>query len=293
MILTLVSAEYWERPRFDIDHEPCSVGQEDTTISFIKDSPTGLVDSPSTWDPIVPDVYELPNDLSTPNKPHLDFFGCKTSSQAEVIPSRVEIRRDTVKPLEVSPNRLSISDSLHLARAGSGDVKSDISSKSGPQSDDDFGKPARQTPLCVSAADAKITEVIKTALSTNVLGSDTAVHPHPLSLEKSNVESHDDPWTSNSKPSSNFAHTDLSDPSESEILAEKKAIAVLSSLRAQGYTISISISKDRALPRPLNPGSAASNKSERAEICQECKRFRGRPCEMKFVTSNYPNKSLS
>jgi hypothetical protein len=51
-------------------------------------------------------------------------------------------------------------------------------------------------------------------------------------------------------------------------------------LREHGFTIQ----KDpNHSPKIQNAGSVASNKSEHKVTCQTCKKFKGRPCELKYV----------
>jgi hypothetical protein len=59
--------------------------------------------------------------------------------------------------------------------------------------------------------------------------------------------------------------------------ARREAIDILKALRDQGFTVQ----KVRThSPRPRNPGSASSSKSE---TCEKCGKFTGRPCELKYV----------
>lgn len=68
------------------------------------------------------------------------------------------------------------------------------------------------------------------------------------------------------------------DPDKSQ--AEKNVIDVIKLLREQGYVVQ----KDPSFssPKIQNQGSAASNKSENQVTCEVCKKFKGRPCELKY-----------
>jgi hypothetical protein len=75
----------------------------------------------------------------------------------------------------------------------------------------------------------------------------------------------------------------ISSPSfkeESKSLQERKAREVLKTLHELGYIVQKDPSHS---PKPQNPGSAASNKSDHLVTCQTCKRFTGRPCELTYV----------
>lgn len=281
------SGEYIEKPGFDLDQDLSPMRRPETTAPYIKDSPPGPGNSPPVWKPMIRDVVEPSQNITTSREPPMDAFEFKASSPVERSPLPDGVQRVTVKPLEVFPRGRFTLDSIHSAQAGSSDTNNNVSehSKSNPQSDTHLGKAARQTQALVSAADAAITEVIKTALASKIPTSDTSERMHTrgvISREKSKLESHAS-WPSSSTKLIKSAHTIHSALStDAELLAEKKAVEVLNLLRDSGYTISIS--KDRASSKPLlNPGSAASNKSQNQETCQKCKRFRGRPCELKYV----------
>jgi hypothetical protein len=102
---------------------------------------------------------------------------------------------------------------------------------------------------------------------------------HPESLPDGQL-----PETSRSKKSSaenSNAHTTSSSPAvqkDSKSLQEKKAREVLKTLQNLGYIVQKDPSHS---PKPQNPGSAASNKSDNVVVCEVCKGFRGRPCELK------------
>ena len=57
----------------------------------------------------------------------------------------------------------------------------------------------------------------------------------------------------------------------------QEAPEVVKVIRERGYIVQ----KDSTHSGPANLGSAASNKSENQVTCQVCKKFKGRPCELK------------
>ena len=57
----------------------------------------------------------------------------------------------------------------------------------------------------------------------------------------------------------------------------QKALEVFKVIRELGYTVQ----KDSTHSGHANLGSAASNKNENQVTCQVCKKFKGRPCELK------------
>jgi len=65
---------------------------------------------------------------------------------------------------------------------------------------------------------------------------------------------------------------------ESESEVQEKAAKLIKTLQELGYNI---YKDSPRSPKPLNPGSKASNKSENLSICQTCGKFKGRPCELK------------
>jgi hypothetical protein len=146
------------------------------------------------------------------------------------------------------------------------------------------GKATRQN---VSASDAKLTEVIKTALvgSKSTPESDEHHLHHILECNSSSSGKSlpEESWSTEQKPvllCTSEAHINQADspplPDNDKDL-EAKAIEVLKTLRNSGYII-----QESSRPsKQLNPGSAASSKSENLVLCDVCSKFRGRPCELK------------
>lgn len=142
------------------------------------------------------------------------------------------------------------------------------------------GKAIRQE---VSTSDAKLTEVIKTALvgakpptAINDCIPNRNMKPNGVPDGTSSPNSS---WSPEPNTEVSHAHVDTAGPpflKEDDKELEAKAMDVLKSLRNLGYII-----QEPSPPKPLNPGSAASNKSENLVICQSCFKFKGRPCELK------------
>jgi len=140
----------------------------------------------------------------------------------------------------------------------------------------------------VSASDAKLTEAIKSALvGTRIpLENDNSNLHKPLdksgSLHAKTTSGHS--WPDPPKASTisngniNPAGSSLLQEDSKDLQAQKKAIEVLKTLHDLGYIIQRDTNHS---PKPQNPGSAASCKSENVVTCQKCGKFKGRPCELK------------
>jgi len=139
----------------------------------------------------------------------------------------------------------------------------------------------------VSASDAKLTEAIKAALVGARISENDDRRLHK-SLDKNgllhanNTAGHSwlDPVKASATSNGDINHADSSSLQEDskDSQAQKKAIEVLKTLHDLGYIIQ----RDTSLsPKPQNPGSAASCKSENVVTCQKCGKFKGRPCELK------------
>lgn len=144
-----------------------------------------------------------------------------------------------------------------------------------------------------SISDATITAVIKTALAGVSLadqGNGHTPHHHPEWNESSCKSTPEGLCQSgpNSGPpptTSDINHVDSPAGSESSIdsEAQRKAIEVLKTLHDLGYIVQ----KDPTHPtKPCNQGSVASSKSENLVTCQKCGKFKGRPCELKYVLAS-------
>ena len=141
-----------------------------------------------------------------------------------------------------------------------------------------------------SATDATITEAIVAALARTGVqenAKDCSLH-HDMktrSLPHGQASSGtSDPHASKDSTERSDGHTNdtsnLAVKDDTEFLQQEKAREVLKTLQELGFTVQ----KDPGHSVKLqNPGSAASNKSDKVVTCQTCKRFTGRPCELKYV----------
>jgi len=150
--------------------------------------------------------------------------------------------------------------------------------------------PGKVTRQVVSASDAKLTEVIKTALvGSKNLGEidDRNLHQNPkreggsLPTGKSSPRNS---WSPEPNSDASFTasrihikRTDSPSEQDDDRDLEAKAIEVLKTLRDSGYIIQEPLRPQKT----LNAGSAASSKSENLVICSTCSKFKGRPCELK------------
>jgi len=138
-----------------------------------------------------------------------------------------------------------------------------------------------------TASDAKLTEVIKNALvgakQLPDINDRNLHHDVDRNGVPARVSSPNSQWSAEPISAASSIHiTSALPPSlkEDDEELEAKAKDVLKSLRDSGYTI-----QEPSPQKRLNQGSAASNKSEHLVICPSCSKFKGRPCELKYVSS--------
>lgn len=111
--------------------------------------------------------------------------------------------------------------------------------------------------------------------------------PERSSLPNGRISSRD-AWSANTLPATSNAtgqhltkDADIqSGDTSKDFDAKNKAVEVLNIIRKLGFTVSKDLTQ---APKVQNPGSAASNKSENQVTCDICQKFRGRPCEMKYI----------
>jgi hypothetical protein len=233
-----------------------------------------------------------------PKSPGLDQFQEKLVPEEVPAPSSVSPCLTTVQPLEVFPppvrdsgNKFTVASVLspeapsETATRISHIINADHSSSRLRE-----GKAVKQAG--VSAADEALTKAIKNVLSGSVVRV-------PSNQETPrNVLPNGRPSPSNSSNSksrlamsSNGLETDSvkaggSPPSNAEIDASdaqgKAAEEIVKTVRDFGYTLKEDLKEDPDLfPKILNLGSVAGNKSDKQVTCAVCKKFRGRPCELK------------
>ncbi|RDW92260.1 hypothetical protein BP5796_01654 [Coleophoma crateriformis] len=127
----------------------------------------------------------------------------------------------------------------------------------------ELATPSDRTDFEVAAMQPRGKTVMKAAAEELCIGDQNQAHKNLSKLSTS--KTFDGVATSKSQESCQ----------ESSSGDDRKDISeALKLLREEGYNVEKKHSK-------INAGSVASNKSELKEICNECHRFRGRPCEMK------------
>lgn len=132
----------------------------------------------------------------------------------------------------------------------------------------------------VPATDATITEVIRTALVEAKNSSNIGALPMGRKVLPNGKSPPADSWGTTTDDDACLLD-DLNKTictTKDDSPDHEKAIEVLKSLQKLGYVIQ----KDpNHTPRIQNTGSIASNKSDNQVTCQVCKKFKGRPCELK------------
>ena len=268
-----------------------------------QDFPPKASNMQPNWKPIYPEVIEPIHDLLAPKEPILEEHSDASTPDSNASASDVR-PQETVQPLDVfrplaelrsNPSSLG---SILLAPVGAPESAITIADRATPQS---AVRPSKISPQGkatrlndVSASEATITEAIITALAGAEVPEECKDRSLQQDLDRSNLP-HGKPtsggsWSadlnpampSTGKPNGHINPT--SSPAVQEdpkSLQEKKAREVLKTLHDLGYIVQKDPSHS---PKAQNPGSAASNKSENIVTCPTCKRFKGRPCELKYVT---------
>ena len=151
-------------------------------------------------------------------------------------------------------------------------------------------RPGKPEARHASALDA-VTEVIKTALVGGSIPAENngdARNHSPewaLSSRKSSPEPVCKPALKSMGLAPNINLRAAPSPSESSADAEaqRKAVEILKTLHRFGYIVQ----KDPSHSiKPFNPGSVASSRSEKLVTCSTCGKFKGRPCELKYICIN-------
>jgi hypothetical protein len=298
------SGEFWERNGLAMDQEltsqrPTLPEPARTMKAIIHDTLPSHKPEPN-WKPFYPEVIEPSQDLIAPKGPQSDHADFKPATTNDDSPSEIP-RKETVQPLEVLRRQGRMQETriaLENVLAPAGQIKSAIAKAepARPQSVSRGGAPGkapRQNQLSASAATL---EVIKTALAGANIADVSPNRPMHQDSDRNHLPngkmSSRDSWAVG--PNSAMAaskgvkdHLKSKDaPSTEEEArdseAQKKALEVLKVLQELGYTVQRDPSYS---PKAHNVGSAASNRSENQVICQTCKKFKGRPCELKYVLS--------
>ncbi|KAG9241312.1 hypothetical protein BJ878DRAFT_234617 [Calycina marina] len=246
--------------------------------------------TPATLKPVYPDITYVGTLDSSPSiSEDVSFQGIPALRNDDVLDNHL----NTVKPSEVCSSQHGVPERrLDLANVlapvslddseptPQGDqTVSQLSKKSVANSRFACKVPQQEIPT----SDIKLMEIIKTALIGAKPHSDElgdGQNPHAemksISTRSSSLHSwlvdHAEPLLSQTKPATS------SKIEENGADLDYKIRDVLNSVRISGYII-----REPALPRLMNPGSAASIRSECLVTCQECHKFKGRPCELKCV----------
>ncbi|KAK6599560.1 Zinc finger protein GLI1 [Botrytis cinerea] len=140
------------------------------------------------------------------------------------------------------------------------------------------GKATRHS--SVSATDATIAGMLRIAFAEEKNPSDDGALPMGRKVLPNGKSSPADSWGSTTDKAACLLD-ELNDSISSTTdgsLDQEKVVEVFKTLQKLGYIIQ----KDpNHTPRIQNTGSVASNKSENQVTCEVCKKFKGRPCELK------------
>ncbi|TAQ90940.1 hypothetical protein B7494_g703 [Chlorociboria aeruginascens] len=299
-------AEFWHRPPPNMSQEslpPFGIGQRNPPPTVGQLSRGGLKrrhESVVDWKRVCRDFVDSTQDL-TPKRPRLEDltksaledFAAKNISSNPRDPIQ---HQATVQPLEVFPppakvvpTRLSLESVMSPVGNNDAVVKSPahVSSNRPTHIPESTFHGKAHKPINVSAADAAITEIIQSAL-VGIIVPDQANERTALKNSGQDVLPNGRPsstgYRASGPPTARpQGHINSNVPTSSaqdskDYLTQNKAIAILQSLHDLGYIVQ---RDPRNLPKPQNRGSVASNKSGHQETCPTCKRFKGRPCELK------------
>lgn len=260
------------------------------------------------WKPIsvYPQVIEPINELLAPKAPMLEEHNQVSTPDSNASASTIQ-PQETVQPQDVfrslqgtvdTRNNPSSLGSILLAPVGANESAIKNTDRATPQPAVHTSKVSAQGKATKlkdeSASDATITEAIITALA----GAEDQENSKDCSLHHQDLEGRNMPhgqsssgglWATGPHPaksstekSNAHVHNNNSPAAQEDakLLQQKKAREVLKTLHELGYIVQKDPSHS---PKPQNPGSAASNKSDNLVTCPTCKRFTGRPCELKYV----------
>lgn len=287
-------AEFWERSGIisepEVNDQQLSPEEDTHPAHPVYESPPR--DRPAHY----PDVMDRTQDFIPSLGPQTESFESAAPSPEEKSPQSEESLPTTVQPVEVLkfPTRIPesrismnnlLSTNIDPSLKKIEQAIPHLSAKVSPQ-----GKATRPN---ASATDATLTEVIQKALAAaNANVSDASTEriqnqesertslPTRKVNPKELYSTYPHAATSTSRTNDSAKLGDNpSDDTSNNFEAQKKAVEVLNIIRKLGFTVSPT--KDTQAAKPLNPGSAASNKSENQITCSVCGHFRGRPCELK------------
>jgi hypothetical protein len=307
-------AEFWDRTGLTTGQEvlspqrPSLPNHSQALGPIAQNVPPSARNMEPDWKPIstYPEVIEPTNDLLAPKESMLEEQSEASTPDSNAPASTVRPQetvqpKDVFRPLGEIRNNPSALGSILLAPVGVTESAIKNADRATPQPAGHSSKASAQGKAArvkdESASDATITEALITALA----GADGPETSKDCSLHKE-LEQDNPPlghssaggsWPDgpNPAPSSTgklSGHiNNTSSPAlleDSKSLQQKKAREVLRTLHELGYIVQKDPSHS---PKAQNPGSAASNKSDNLVTCQTCKRFVGRPCELKYVSPHH------
>lgn len=234
-----------------------------------------------------PKAIEPAHDLIAPIGPQTGLYEPRSNSAEAKLPMPEIPPHPIVKPGEVQYNAPDVitPEKLSLVPADHDDyfprrpnrVKPHAVTKNSPQT---------KTPRQINIS-SELLEQLKHVLSeSSATSNDEASIVNLGRSQPRRVESPRElsqRTKSDAKEDQDSVATSASDSEDSkDSQAEKKALEVIDIITKLGFTIP----KDPThSTKQHNVGSAASQKSENQVTCQTCKRFTGRPCELKYIFS--------
>jgi hypothetical protein len=297
------SGEYFQRNGLAIQNKepnpqrPTLPEPPRTMEADIHDTKPGRM-TETNWKPKFPgpEVIEPSQDFVAPNGPQPDFEP-KAAVTNEGSPTQTP-QQETVQPLEIlRTQRCNLENNIVLdkilvpvGQSNSTPSKAEPPTSQSVPRGSATGKAPRQN--AVPASEATILGLVKQALAgANItdVSPDRATHQDSERSHLPNGRLSSPAGPNSAMPTSNGAnsriksmHAPSTEKEARDSEAQKQALEVLKIIRGLGYIVQ----KDPTqITKPLNPGSAASNRSENQVTCQICQRFKGRPCELKYVLS--------
>lgn len=254
-------------------------------------------DRDAHWEGSYPGSLEEPVEslvLHSQQLEHSDKAGCQVSEHAN--PIRKVPPSDPIKFLELVPSQSDVPekkitlDGIHSGPVGvKGSSNTVVSSSLTPN----VGKAARRNK--VSAADAPaINRLEATQVGSEAV--DEARNDDPLPKP----ERTDSPGSDSASSSTRTAITNASGTaldvqagnpaSKEDAHPSLDAEQMAEHLRKLGWVVS---KESLVHVQSHNAGSAPSNRSVNRELCSVCKKFSGRPCELKYKYLPYSFDSIS
>jgi hypothetical protein len=244
-------------------------------------------------------IQDLVNPTDKPLFPENKAMDCTTTIELDV-PDSSSHSQETIQPSELLRDPTKAITKLSLESVLSAPVGGDSTIVSHR---DPVERPTKESNVLpapskvkrhgvISATDATLTEVIRTALADVKNVSDISASPLGRKILPNGRSSSADSCRSMQEENSSAVSDQINKPtvSKEDTLAQDKAIEVLKTLHKLGYIIQKCPSHP---PRTQNTGSIAGNKSENQVTCQICKKFKGRPCELKYDLNLIINMAIA